>query len=136
MGLPANATLTFPITVPSNGAVMTDGDGNPIAAAKSFTVIATMKLDNAAKYGGGPAGMRQIEGLQPGQVRMVGRAIKPKFLPPLQRHCRMAITDPVTKQQITGSLTLDLPAQSKFKGVTKALGSKISGVFIEDAGQS
>lgn len=129
MGLPANATLTFPITVPSNGAVMTDGDGNPIAAAKSFTVIATMRLDNAAKYEAG-------QGLQPGQVRMVGRAIKPKFLPPLQRHCRMAITDPVTKQQITGSLTLDLPAQSKFKGVTKALGSKISGVFIEDAGQS
>ena len=108
---------------------MTDGDGNPIAAVKPLTVIATMRPDNAAKYEPG-------QGLQPGQGRMMGRAIKPKFLPPLQRHCRMTLTDPVTKQQITGSLTIDLPAQSKFKGVTKALGSKISGVFIEDAGQS
>ena len=129
MGLPANATLTFPITTPSTGVVIADEDGNPIAAIKYLTVIATMRLDNAAKYEPG-------QGLQPGQVRMTGRAIKPKFLPPLVRHCKMTITDPVTKQKLTGSLTIDLPAQSKFKGVTKALGSKISGVFIEDAGQS
>jgi hypothetical protein len=106
-----------------------DWDGNPKPATEPFVVIATMKLDNAAKYGPG-------QGLQPGQVQMAGRSIKPKFLPVLPRHCRMAMIDPVTKQTITGSLTIDLPAQSKFRGVTKALGTKISGVFIEDAGQS
>lgn len=127
MGLPANATLTWDL--PAAGPVGVDGDGNPKPTTEAFVVIATMKLDNAAKYGPG-------QGLQPGQVQMAGRAIKPKFLPLLPRHCRLTMTDPVTKQTITGSLTIDLPAQSKFKGVTKALGTKISGVFIEDAGQS
>lgn len=130
MGLPANVVLTFPTRLPSNGVVMVDGDGNPIAPIKYIEVIATMRPDNSARYGPG-------QGLQPGQVQMVGRSIKPKFLPPgLARHCKMTITDPVTKQKLTGSLTLDLPSQSKFKGVTKSLGTKISGVFIEDTGQS
>lgn len=127
MGLPANATLTWDL--PTAGSVGEDADGNPKPTTAPFVVVATMKLNNAAKYGPG-------QGLQPGQVQVAGRAIKPKFLPALPRHCRMAMTDPVTKQTLTGSLTIDLPAQSKFKGVTKALGTKISGVFIEDAGQS
>jgi O-acetyl-ADP-ribose deacetylase (regulator of RNase III) len=88
-----------------------------------------MKLDETAKYMSGA-------GLQPGQVRMVGRAIKPKFLPELPRVCRMIVTDPVTNLTIQGTLTIDMPAQSKFKGVTKALGTKIGGLFVEDAGRS
>lgn len=133
MGLPANATLTWDL--PTAGPVGEDADGNPKPATAPFVVVATMKLDNAAKYGPGQ-GLQSGQGLQPGQVQVAGRAIKPKFLPVLPRHCRMTMTDPVTKQTLTGSLTIDLPAQSKFRGVTKALGTKISGVFIEDAGHS
>jgi hypothetical protein len=129
MGLPANAVLKFPTPAPSNGVVIADDDGNPIAPIKWVDVIATMRPDASANYGPG-------QGLQPGQVRMVGRSIKPKFLPRLPRSARMTITDPVTKQTITGELTIDVPVQSKFKGVTNALGTKISGLFIEDAGQS
>jgi hypothetical protein len=127
MGLPANAKLIF--SLPTTVTVAVDGDGNPLPTMRQVVVVATMRPDASARYGPG-------QGLQPGQVQMTGRAIKPKFLPTLPRHSRMTITDPVTKQQITGSFTRDLPSQSKFKGVTKALGTKISGVFMEDAGQS
>jgi hypothetical protein len=131
MGLPVNAKLTWSLPTPpaANAMPVFDGDGNPIAPAKDFVVSATMRLDEKAKYMGGA-------GLQPGQVRMVGRSIKPKFLPELPRVCRMIVTDPVTKFMIQGTLTIDLPAQSKFKGVTKALGTKIGGIFVEDTGRS
>lgn len=128
MALPANATLTWQI--PTTGTAGLDDDGNPKPATTPYIAMATMKPDTEdPKYFGG-------SGLQPGQVRMMGRAVKPKFLPELPRHCRMVLVDPVTKRRIQGTLQIDIPLQSKFKGVTNALGSKIAGIFTEDTGQS
>ena len=125
MLLPTNAKLTF--SVPVAGAGGMDADGNPIANAKTVIVLASLRVDEDPRSQKNP-------GLDPGAVRLVGRANEPKFLPELPREAAIELTDPVTGQKVTGSFKRDLPMQSKFKGVTAALGTKIEGIFVEDRG--
>lgn len=125
MALPNNARLVFKIPA-SNGAI--DVDGNPTINYQNLIILATMRPDTSAKW------QQQGTALMPGQTRIRGNAIKPKQLPVLPRLCLLEIKDPVSGQVIVGNFLRDLPIQSKFKAVTKALGTKITGIFDGDIG--
>lgn len=127
MPLPTNAKLTFSVPVAGAGGV--DCDGNPIANSKAVIVLASLREDNDPR-----SLSKGAAGLDPGAVKLVGRANEPKFLPELPREAAIELTDPVTGQKVTGIFKRDLPLQSKFRGVTAALGTKIEGVFVEDRG--
>jgi hypothetical protein len=124
MALPSNARLIFKIPVGVAGA---DIDGNPATTYQNLIVTATMRPDSAKWRDQGAA-------LLPGQTRVKGYAVKPKQLPVLPRISTLELTDPVTGAVIVGKFLRDLPLQSKFKAVTKALGAKITGTFDGDIG--
>ena len=67
MLLPTNAKLTF--SVPVAGAGGMDADGNPIANAKTVIVLASLRVDEDPRSQKNP-------GLDPGAVRLVGRAAR------------------------------------------------------------
>jgi hypothetical protein len=123
MALPSNARLVFKIP---SGVAGVDIDGNPAIEYQDLIVVATMRPDTSAKW------REQGTALLPGQTRVKGHAIKPKQLPVLPRISMLEITDPVTGQVIMGKFLRDLPMQSKFAAVTKALGAKITGIFDGD----
>lgn len=125
MALPSNARLVFKIP---SGSAGVDIDGNPAIEYQNLIVAATMRPDTSAKW------REQGTALLPGQTRVKGNAIKPKQLPVLPRISMLEITDPVTGQVIVGKFLRDLPLQSKFAAVTKALGAKITGIFDGDIG--
>jgi hypothetical protein len=125
MALPSNARLVFKIP---SGVAGEDVDGNPTIQYQNLIVVATMRPDTSAKW------REQGAALLPGQTRVKGNAINPKQLPVLPRISMLEITDPVTGQVVVGKFLRDLPIQSKFKAVTKALGAKITGIFDGDIG--
>lgn len=128
MALPANATLTF--KTPS-GPLESDGMGNEWPATTDFVVKATLRRDSALSSPVAQA----AAGLSPSEVRMRGFSVKPKFIPPsLPRECSCTLTDPVSGETLTGKMVLEIPLQSKFKAVGKALGTAIRGTFIEGQG--
>lgn len=125
MALPANATLVFKT---QTGSLVADGMGNEWPSTSDFVVKATLRRDSAPVA-------QAAAGLSPSEVRMRGFSVNPKFIPPsLPRECSCTLTDPVSGETLTGKMVLEIPMQSKFKAVGKALGTAIRGTFVEGQG--
>lgn len=131
MPLPINATLTFKV---GTGLFTADPEtGNPIESSTNLVVKASL---SQKKNSGGKS---EVPGLNPSAIEVEGRAIyvlesngaKNKSIPPLPTNAAIVFTDAATGQELRGAIVLDTVVQSKFKAVSKALGTKISGYFVE-----
>lgn len=132
MALPINATITFS---QGTGVFTTDPEtGNPIEGTNTVTVKASIKQ----KTDKNPH-RQDKPGLDPASVWIEGYAVHVletngtinKTVPPLPNNCQITIVDPATGQTMLGTLSIDTTIQSKFQAVTKALGKKIQGYFLE-----
>ena len=130
MALPINATITFS---QGTGVFTTDSEtGNPIESTTTVTVKASIKQKSDKNRQDKP-------GLDPASAWIEGYAVHVletngtinKTVPPLPNNCQIAIVDPATGQTMSGTLSIDTTIQSKFQAVTKALGKKIQGYFLE-----
>lgn len=121
---PVNATIVFQV---GTGKFTTDRLGNPQETMQPVTIKASLKIDD---------GKRQLIAQTPGSndstTYFIGYCINPKFMPQSIKE-RMTgqatITDPATGTLLTGSLTITSLFQTRFKQVTKALGSKFEAYF-------
>jgi hypothetical protein len=123
MSLPINARLTFRVTN-VGGASSVDEYGNVVPAIDLVTVYASLGVAGQS-YRGTEGPIFVSNGTQ-----LVGRSVSPKLLPEgLPSQASIVYTDPATGQETSGTIQLDLSLASKFRAVTLALGSKISGTF-------
>lgn len=122
---PHNATLIF--DVPTGAIVIDPKTGNRIPTEKSLIVKASLK---AAK-----SNFNEIPaGIDPMSVYVDGRSLTPKFLPATIKagmRAQCTIVDLATKQKQTGQFVLSPIVPSRWKPVTKTLGSKLIGYFIQ-----
>ena len=121
---PINATLIFKI--PNGTITVEPATGNAIEP--------TVDLIVKASFSSAKGSFDEIPGLDPSSMLLEGRSIAPKFLPPTV-HAGMrataTITDPATGRELVGEFVLDPIVPSRYKPVTRTLGSPLKGVFTQ-----
>lgn len=124
---PINVTIVFDIPT---GSMTTDTDtGNQIPETRPLTVKASLK----AKTGD----FNKLGGVDPATLVLEGRSISPKLLPASIKYGmkgQCTIADLATNQKNVGVFIVQPSIESQYKAVTKALGSFITGHFIQAGG--
>lgn len=108
---------------------MTDAIGNQIPETRPLIVKASLK--------GKKGNFDRFGGVDPSVLILEGRSAIPKFLPAsikygIKGHC--TIVDLATNQKRVGVFIVQPSIDSQYKAVTKALGSFLTGQFIQSGG--
>ena len=116
---PVNCTIVFQI---GTGKFQNDRLGNPQETKQPFTLKASLKIDEGKRQN-----IQQNPGSNESITYFIGYCVTPKFMPQSIKEGmtgQATITDPATGNLLTGTLTITSLFQTRFKQVTKVLGSK------------